>query len=64
MKQSEFSEKQIVYAVRQTESGTFIGHDCPQLGIAEQTIYAWKRNYTGLGLSELQRLCEENIKLN
>lgn len=38
MKQSQFSEKQIVYAVRQMESGTSIGDDCPQLGIAEQAV--------------------------
>ena len=44
MKRSKFSEEQIVYALRQAESGTPIGDVCRQLGIAEQTFYAWKRS--------------------
>jgi putative transposase len=44
MKRSKFSEEQIVYALRQAESGTPIGDVCRQLRIAEQTFYAWKRS--------------------
>jgi len=36
------------------------------MGIAEQTFYVYKRNYAGLGLSELRelrQLREENAKL-
>lgn len=66
MKRSKFSEEQIVYALRQAESGTPIEDVCRQLGIAEQTFYAWKKNYTHLGVSELRRLRqveEENTRL-
>ena len=42
MKQSKFPEEQIVYAIRQAESGAPVGHVCRQLGFAEQTFYAWK----------------------
>ena len=44
MKRSKFSEEQIVYVLRQAESGTPIGDFCRQYGIAEQTFYAWKKN--------------------
>lgn len=63
MKRSKFSEEQIVYAVRQAESGTPIGDLCRQYGIAEQTFYAWKKKYAHLGVTELRRLrqLEEEI---
>ena len=35
MKHSRFSEEQILYALRQAESGTPIGDVCRQLGIRE-----------------------------
>ena len=38
MKESQNSEKQIVYAVRQIESGTSIGDDRSQLDITEQAV--------------------------
>ncbi len=66
MKRSKFSEEQIVYAIRQAESGTPVGDVCRQLGIAEQTFYAWKKKYAHLGVSELRRLRqveEENARL-
>ena len=43
MKGSQFSEEQIIYALRQAESGTPISDLCRQLGIAEQPFYAWKK---------------------
>lgn len=43
MKRSRFSEEHIVYAIGQAESGTPVGDVCRQLGIAEQTSYAWKK---------------------
>jgi len=66
MKRSKFSEEQIVYALRQADAGTPIGDVCRQLGIAEQTFYAWKKKYAHLGVSELRRLRQlegENSRL-
>jgi putative transposase len=63
MKRSKFSEEQIIFALRQAESGTPIRDVCRQLGIAEQTFCAWKKRYAHLGVSELRRLLlleEEN----
>ncbi|MBI4002552.1 MAG: transposase [Nitrospira defluvii] len=52
MKRSKFPEEQIVYALRQADSGPPISDLCRQLGIAEQTFYAWKKKYAHLGVSE------------
>ena len=56
MKRSRFSEEQIVYAIRQAESGTPVGDLCRQLGVSDATFYAWKKQYARLGVSELRRL--------
>ena len=66
MKRSTFSEEQIVYAIRQAESGTPVGDLCRQLGVSDATFYAWKKKYAHLGVSELRRLRqveEENARL-
>ena len=53
-------------ALRQAESGTPVPEICRKLQVAEATFYRWKRQYGGLGLSELRelkQLKEENRKL-
>ncbi len=49
MKRSRFSEEQIVYAIRQAESGTPVGDLCRQLGVSE--------------LRRLRQVEEENARL-
>jgi putative transposase len=56
MKRSKFTEEQIVYAIRQADSGTPVGDLCRQLGVSDATFYAWKNKYAHLGVSELRRL--------
>ena len=66
MTRSRFSEEQIVYAIRQAESGTPVGDLCRQLGVSDATFYAWKKKFAHLGVSELRRLRqveEENGRL-
>lgn len=39
---------------------------CREMAVSQQTFYAWRRRYAGLGLSELRelrQLREENRKL-
>lgn len=31
---------------------------CRKLGVSEQTFYRWKRQFAGLGMVELPRLCQ------
>ena len=66
MKQSAFTNEQILYALRQVEAGTPVAEVCRKLGINEQTFYRWKRKFAGMGVAELRRLRqleEENRKL-
>jgi putative transposase len=54
MKKSKFTEEQIVFALRQAESGTRVAEVCRKMGIAEQTFFRWKKKYGGLGVAELR----------
>lgn len=66
MKKSKFTEEQIAFALRQVETGTRVSEVCRKMGIAEATLYNWKKKFGGLGVSELRRLKqleEENRKL-
>ncbi len=56
MTRKTFSEEQIVYALRQAESGTPVVEVCRKLGVTEQTFDRWKRKFAGLGIAELRRL--------
>jgi putative transposase len=66
MKRSKFTEAQIVFAIKQSETGTPVSEVCRKMGISEATFYNWKKKYGGLGISELRllrQLQEENAKL-
>ncbi len=66
MKRSKFTEAQIVFALRQADSGVKIEEVCRKLGISEATFHNWKKKYGGLGMAELRKLKqleEENQRL-
>ncbi len=56
MKKSRYSDEQIAFALRQAETGTPVKEVLRKMGISEQTFYRWKRQYGGLGPSEVRRL--------
>ncbi len=61
-----FTNEQIIYTLRQAESGTSVAEVCRKTGITEQTFYRWKRKFAGMGVAELARLRQledENKKL-
>jgi putative transposase len=60
------SEEEILRVLREAESGGTVVEVCRKHGISQQSFYLWKKNYSGLGLSELRelrQLREENNKL-
>ena len=66
MKRSKFTESQIIFALKQAETGVKVEEVCRKTGISEATFYNWKKKYGGLGVPELRRLRqleEENFKL-
>lgn len=52
MKKKRFSEAQISFAFRQSESGTPVSGIVRKMGISEVTFYRWKKKYGSLGISE------------
>jgi putative transposase len=66
MKKTKFTEAQIVFALRQADTGVTVSEVCRKMGISEATFYNWKKKFGGLGVSELRRLRqleEENQQL-
>jgi putative transposase len=50
------TEEQIVAVLRQVEAGARVEEVCRKTGISEATYYLWKRQYSGVGVSELREL--------
>ena len=66
MKKKRFTEEQIAFALRQSESGTPVEEVIRKLGVSEATFYRWKKKFAGLGVAEVRRLKqleEENRRL-
>lgn len=66
MKRSKFTESQIIFALKQAETGVKVEEVCRKMGISEATFFNWKKKYGGLGVPELRRLRqleEENYRL-
>ena len=66
MKQSRFSEEQIIGILKEQERGAKTADVCREHGISQNTFYAWKSKYGGMNVSEAQRLRQleaENAKL-
>ncbi len=66
MRKSKYTPEQILQALRQAEAGTPAVEICRKLGVTETTFYRWKKQYTGLDVSELRelkQLRDENRRL-
>jgi putative transposase len=60
------TEEQIVAALTAQEGGEGTKEICRRMGISTATFYSWKKQYAGVGVSELRelrQLQEENGKL-
>jgi len=56
MKKSKFTDAQITFALRQSETGTHVEEICRQMGVSQATFFNWKKKYGGLGIAELRKL--------
>jgi len=66
MKQSRFSEEQILSILKQQEAGRTVVDVCREQGISQATFYGWKAKFGGMSVSDAQRLRQleaENAKL-
>lgn len=66
MKRSRFTEAQIAFAIKKSESGTCVEEISRKMGVSEPTFYNWNKQYGGLGDAEfrkLRQLEEDNAQL-
>ena len=66
MKQSRFTEAQIIEMLKEQEAGTPTAEVCRRHGISAATFYKYKARFGGMDASEAQRLKVlegENAKL-
>jgi len=66
MQGKRVSEEIMVKTIKRLENGEKIKDLAREMGVAEQTIYAWKSKFSGMEVSdvkEMRRLQDENAKL-
>ena len=66
MPRKRFTNEQIAFALRQSESGTTVEEICRKMGVSEPTFYRWRKQFVGMGVPEIRRLKqleEENGRL-
>jgi putative transposase len=56
MKKSRHSEEKIIAAVKQLEGGRKAADMARELGVSQQTLYAWKSKYGGMQVNDAKRL--------
>jgi putative transposase len=64
MKNSRFTESQIVSILKEADAGTKVKDICRRHGISDATYYNWKSKYGGMSASELKRLKETEAELS
>ena len=66
MKESRFTDSQIIAALKRAEVGTPVPDLCRELGISSATFYKWRSKFGGMDaslLSQMRELQEENRRL-
>ncbi len=55
-RKSQFTEEQIIRALKETDAGAKPADVARKLGVTEQTFYRWKAKFGGLDVNEAKRL--------
>ena len=66
MRNSKYTEEQIIGFLRQVEAGMAVKDLCRKHGFSDASFYKWRAKYGGMNVSEAKRLKElesENGKL-
>jgi putative transposase len=66
MKNSKFTESQIVAILKLQDAGMSVSEICRQQGISQPTFFSWKKKYSCMDATNLKRLKEleaENSRL-
>ena len=56
MKARQYTEEQIIAVLKEGEAGAKIAELCRKYGMSEATYYNWKVRYSGMTVSDLERL--------
>ena len=66
MKKSQFTDSQIMDALKRAEAGIAVPDLCRELGVSTATFYKWRSRFGGMDtsmMSRLKELEEENRRL-
>lgn len=66
MKRKRYTSEQVVSIMKEVEGGLGIADACRKYGVSQGTFFRWKAKYTGLEVSDVQRmreLADENGRL-
>ena len=57
MKQSRFTEEQIIGILKEHETGVSVADLCRKHGVSDATVYKWKARFGGMDVSEGRQCC-------
>jgi len=64
MKQSRYSDSQIISILKQAEAGTPVAELCREHGMSSASFYKWRAKYGGMDASLMSRMKELEAENN